>query len=97
MNHLKDIAIIGVIIAFQTFAGYRENKYLGAILPLAFLAAVGVFLYRGALGFNFKDIVMPFVGLFVLIMLYEGGKESRKSKINKELEKMKAKDISKRK
>ena len=43
MNHLMDIAIIGVIIAFQTLAGYRENKYLGAILPLAFLAAVGVF------------------------------------------------------
>ena len=24
MNHLMDIAIIGVIIAFQTLAGYRE-------------------------------------------------------------------------
>lgn len=88
---------MGLLSHFRHLRAIEKNKYLGALLPLAFMAAVGVFLYRGALGFNFKDIVMPFVGLFVLIMLYQGGKESRKSKINKELEKMKAKDISKRK
>ena len=88
---------MGLLSHFRHLRAIEKNKYLGALLALAFMAAVGVFLYRGALGFNFKDIVMPFVGLFVLIMLYQGGKESRKSKINKELEKMKAKDISKRK
>ncbi|XOW24414.1 hypothetical protein QK911_09450 [Lactococcus lactis] len=50
-----------------------------------------------ALGFNLKDIIMPFLGFFVLVMIYEGGKETKKNKIKKELEKMKAKDISKKK
>lgn len=39
---------------------------------------------------------MPFVGLIALICMYEGGKESKKKKLAKELEKMKAKDILKR-
>ena len=40
---------------------------------------------------------MPFLGFFVLVMIYEGGKETKKNKIKKELEKMKAKDISNKK
>lgn len=36
---------------------------------------------------------MPIVGLITLICIYEGGKESKKKKTIKEMEKMKAKDI----
>ncbi|KGF77094.1 hypothetical protein Llab_1101 [Lactococcus lactis] len=37
---------------------------------------------------------MPFFGPLILALTYDGGKRSRKDKIKKELEKMKAKDIS---
>lgn len=97
MDNLIEILIIIAVIAIQTFSGYIGNKYLGSILPIIFLGFVGFFLYKGALGFNFKDIIMPFLGFFVLVMIYEGGKEIKKNKIKKELEKMKAKDISNKK
>lgn len=35
---------------------------------------------------------MPFIGLFALLGIYESANQSRKSKIKKEMEKMKAKD-----
>lgn len=47
------------------------------------------------LGLNFKDVLMPFIGEIALIGAYTSGEESRKKKMNKELERMKAKDISK--
>ena len=37
---------------------------------------------------------MPFIGTFTLLMIYQGGKEAKQNKIKKELDKMKAKDIS---
>lgn len=96
MDNFIELLIIVAVIAIQTFCGYIGNKYLGSILPIIFLGFVGFFLYKGTLGFNFKDIIMPFLGLLTLVMIYEGGKETKKSKIKKELEKMKAKDISKK-
>lgn len=93
MGNLIELLIIVVIIGFQTFSGYIGNKYLGSILPIIFLGFVGFFLFKGALGFNFKDIIMPFLGFFILVMIYEGGRETKKNKVKKELDKMKAKDI----
>lgn len=83
MGNLIEILIIIAVIAIQTFSGYIGNKYLGSILPIIFLGFVGFFLYKGALGFNFKDIIMPLLGFFVLVMIYEGGKETKKNKIKK--------------
>ncbi|MDT2861308.1 hypothetical protein [Lactococcus lactis] len=94
MDNLIGILIVIAIIAFQTFCGYIGNRYLGMILPLIFIGFVIFFFFKGTLGFNFKDIVMPFFGPLILALTYDGGKRSRKDKIKKELEKMKAKDIS---
>ena len=93
MDNLIELLIIIAVIAFQSLSGYIGNKYLGSILPIAFLCFVSFLLFKGTLGFNFKDVTMPFIGFIVLIGIYEGGRESKKKKIKKELDKMKAKDI----
>lgn len=96
MSNLITILGIVAVIAFQDFSGRIGNRYLGAILPIVFAGFVFFFLFTGELGLNFKDILMPFIGEIALIGAYTSGEESRKKKMNKELERMKAKDISKK-
>lgn len=96
MSNLITILGIVAVIAFQDFSGRIGNRYLGAILPIVFAGFVLFFLFTGKLGLNFKDVLMPFIGEIALIGAYTSGEESRKKKMNKELERMKAKDISKK-
>lgn len=93
MSNLVEVLIMIVVIGFQTFCGYIRNKYLGSILPVIFLSFIVFFLFKGALAFNFKDIILPLIGTLALLMIYQGGKEAKQNKVKKELEKMKAKDI----
>lgn len=97
MDNLLELLLVVAIIVFQTFCGYIGNKYLGMILPLMFIELVLFFLLQGALGFNFKDIIMPFFGPLILFLIYDGGKQTRKKKIKKELDKIRAKDITQNK
>jgi hypothetical protein len=92
MDNVIEIIVIVGVIGFQTFSGYIGNKYLGAVLPIAFSGLVLYFAISGILSFSFRDILMPILGLGTLIAIYEGGKESKKKKIEKEIEKMKVKD-----
>lgn len=97
MSNLAEVVIVIVIVVaiiLQTLCGYIGNKYLGTILPLCFLGLVGVFLFKGVLGFNFRDITMPLLIFIFLLARYEAGKKSKTKRIKRELEKMKAKDIS---
>lgn len=96
MNNILELLLIVFVIAFQTLSGYLGKKYLGAILPVIFSGLVVYIVISGHSDLSFKNILMPFVGLIALICMYEGGKESKKKKLAKELEKMKAKDILKR-
>ncbi len=96
MNNSLELLLIVFVIAFQTFAGYLGKIYLGVILPIILGGLVIYFIINNQLTFSFKDIVLPIVGLTALIGLYEGGKESKKKKLAKELEKMKAKDLLKK-
>ncbi|KXT59256.1 hypothetical protein [Lactococcus sp. DD01] len=96
MSNLINIIIIITVISVQTIFGKLGNRYLGAILPLAFAGAVLYFLFTGKLEFSFQDIVMPFIGEITLIGIYAVAEDSRKSKLKKQLDKMKAKDISKK-
>ncbi|NTK33096.1 hypothetical protein HQ655_13225 [Enterococcus faecium] len=92
MSNILEIGIVIAVIGIQTFSGYLGNKYLGAILPIIFSGIVVFLFVRGNLSFSFSDILMPFIGLITLIGSYESANQSRKSKIKKEMEKMKAKD-----
>jgi NhaP-type Na+/H+ or K+/H+ antiporter len=93
MNNLMEILIIGGVIAFQTVSGYMGNKYMGAILPVVFSGLVIYIIVAGHLNLSFRNVLMPIIGFVTLICIYEGGKESKKKKTIKEMEKMKAKDI----
>ncbi|EGO8836903.1 hypothetical protein D7L35_13640 [Enterococcus faecalis] len=93
MNNLIEVLIVIGIIAFQTLSGYIGNKYMGAILPLIFSGLVIYIIVAGDLNLSLKNVLMPIIGLVALICIYEGGKESKKKKTVKEMEKMKAKDI----
>ncbi|MBU7456434.1 hypothetical protein [Leuconostoc fallax] len=95
MDRLLEILIFAGIIAFQTFAGYIDNKYMGVILPVIFTGIVGFLAIAGQLSFSMRDVTMPILGLFTLLGIYASGKESKKKKIQKELDKMKAQDIIK--
>ncbi|KAA9179866.1 hypothetical protein F6X86_03710 [Enterococcus durans] len=96
MTNILELLLIVFVIAFQTLSGYLGKKYLGAILPVIFSGLVVYIVISGHWNLSLKNILIPFVGLIALICMYEGGKESKKKKLTKELEKMKAKDILKR-
>ncbi|EMF0277258.1 hypothetical protein KI095_001998 [Enterococcus hirae] len=93
MNNIIQLLFIAGVIGFQTLSGYIGNKYMGAILPAIFSGLVVFIVLTGHLNLTFRNILMPIVGLITLICIYEGGKESKKKKTIKEMEKMKAKDI----
>lgn len=94
MSNLIEIAVIIAVIGWQHFTGYLKNKYLGALLPIIFTATVLFFLFKGQLHLNFSDIVMPIFGLVVLLGMYTDGSHSKEKKVQRELEKMKATDLS---
>ena len=88
---IKILLIVGINF-FQTWFGYLENKILGAILPVTSIILYIYLLVNGYLSFGFITIIMPFIGLFALISLWETGKKTKKDKQKKEIDKMKAKD-----
>ncbi|WP_010006991.1 hypothetical protein [Leuconostoc fallax] len=83
MDRLLEILIFAGIIAFQTFAGYIDNKYMGVILPVIFTGIVGFLAIAGQLSFSMRDVTMPILGLFTLLGIYASGKESKKKKFKK--------------
>lgn len=83
MNNGLEILLVVGVIAFQTFAGYIGNKYIGAVLPIIFSGLVIYLAVTGHLDFSFRSILMPILGIGTLIGIYEGGKESKKKRIAK--------------
>lgn len=75
---IKILLIVGIIF-FQTWFGYLENKILGAILPVTSIILYIYLLVNGYLSFGFITIIMPFIGLFALISLWETGKKLKKT------------------
>ena len=97
MVNLLESVLVVASIACQTFCGYIGNKYLVMRLQLTCIGFVLFCLSQGAIGFKFKDIRMPFFGPLILAFIYDGGKQNRKKKIKKELDKKKEKDITQNK
>ena len=96
MSSFLLILFIVALIAFQSFAGYKQNKYLGAIIPVVFCAIVLYLMVMTDYHWNFRNIVMPMIGLVSFIGIYNAGSESKKKKLQQELDKMKAKDSMKK-
>ena len=70
-----------------------SNIIWQVITPLIFSGLVIYIILSGNLNLSVRNVLMPIIGLVALICIYEGGKESKKKKTIKEMEKMKAKDI----
>lgn len=89
---MLELVLIVLVIALQTTFGYLENKKLGAILPVLSILLFVYLFVSGVIEFSVIDILLPLVGLFALVSLWENGRKSKYEKRKKELEKMKAKD-----
>lgn len=59
-----------IVIAVQSFAGYRHNKYLGLVLPILFIGSIVYLTLTGRYVLNLSNILMPIVVLIVLIGVY---------------------------
>ncbi|MQW23958.1 MULTISPECIES: hypothetical protein [unclassified Lactococcus] len=94
MTDILIILIIVAVICFQTFAGYKNKKILGSVLPLVYIGLVIFFLFKGLLTWSIRDVTFSILGPLLLMSIYSGGKEAHNKKQKKEIEKMKAKDIS---
>lgn len=89
------ISIVIVLVSLgclQYYFGYKDYKKLGIILPVIFIGLVIFFIIKGTMTFSVRDILMPILGLFVLIGVWDTGYQKKQKAINKELDKMKAKD-----
>lgn len=95
MTNLIIIFVIIICIAIQSLAGYYNKKIIGLILPLMLLIFVVFLFFTGNLKFSFSDIMIPLLGIFALLYLYENGSKQSKKKIEREIEITKAKDIKK--
>lgn len=88
------ISFIGLVTlgCLQYYFGYRAYKKLGMILPIIFIGLVIFFIIKGTMTFSVRDILMPLLGLFILAGVWDKGYEKKQKAINKQLDKMKAKD-----
>lgn len=87
-------SFIGLVTlgCLQYYFGYRDYKKLGMILPVMFIGLVIYFIIKGTMNFSVRDILMPLLVLFMLAGVWSNGYEKKQKAINKELDKMKAKD-----
>ena len=87
-------SFIGLVTlgCLQYYFGYRDYKKLGMILPVIFIGLVIYFIIKGTMTFSVRDILMPLLVLFTLAGVWKKKKKKKQKAINKELDKMKAKD-----
>ena len=87
------IAILAIAAyGLQYYFGYKEYKILGFLFPVAFIGLVFIFILRGVMEFSIRDILMPFLVVFTLAGVWSNGQEKKQKAVQKELDKMKAKD-----
>lgn len=73
MQILIEILIVLLAAGFQWFCGWKQNKFLGAILPIIAVIIILFLLFKGQLSFTLHDILTPFLLIGGLITLYEDG------------------------
>lgn len=80
---LSTLVIAAVVIAVfggQYLLGRLGTpKWTAAFIPVAFIGAVIFFAVNGTLN-SFRDYLMPAIGFFALLVLWEAGAQRRKKK-----------------
>ncbi|WP_258026516.1 hypothetical protein [Staphylococcus intermedius] len=80
------------MLAIQYFLSSSTNKYLGLIIPIVFSGFVIFMLVTDRLGI-ITSLVLLVLGLIFLLEQWYKGQKNNKRKMNKELTKMKSKDL----
>ncbi|PCF84084.1 hypothetical protein B4W75_12630 [Staphylococcus intermedius] len=92
MNEIITIVILIIMLAIQYFLSSSTNKYLGLIIPIVFSGFVIFMLVTDRLGI-ITSLVLLVLGLIFLLEQWYKGQKNNKRKMNKELTKMKSKDL----
>lgn len=94
MKYILYITIVIVLSAGQYFLSSRKSAVLGGVIPLLVIPFTVWVIKIRSLPINF-DTLFPFIGLLiVLCSIWAEAREHLKKKQKRELEKIKAKDIS---
>lgn len=92
MNEIITIVILIIMLAIQYYLSSSTNKYLGLIVPIVFSGFVIFMLVTDRLGI-ITSLVLLVLGLIFLLEQWYKGQKNNKRKMNKELTKMKSKDL----
>lgn len=92
MYELLSILILIVMFGIQYFLSTRSNKFLGAIIPMLFVIFVTFMYFNNNLG-PITSIVLLALGLIALIEQWYKGNNQKKLNADKEMVKMKGKDL----
>lgn len=92
MYELLSILILIIMFGLQYFLSTRSNKFLGAIIPIIFIIFVAFMYFSNNLGL-ITSIVLLALGLILLIEQWYKGNKQKKVKYDKEMVKMKGKDL----
>lgn len=92
MYELLSILILIVMFGVQYFLSTRSNKFLGAIIPILFVIFVTFMYFNNNLG-PITSIVLLVLGLILLFEQWYKGNKQKKVNSDKEMVKMKGKDL----
>ncbi|MED4718731.1 hypothetical protein [Bacillus badius] len=87
------VFIIAGVLAIQFFFSTRNNGYLGAILPVAYIVFLTWMLVTNRVESTIGYILYLLIGLLFLIAEWNGGRKYLREKRKKELDKMKTRDM----
>ncbi|MCA2504001.1 hypothetical protein [Staphylococcus xylosus] len=92
MSEILSILILIVMFGIQYALSTNSNKFLGAIIPVLFVIFVGFMYFNDKLG-PITSIVLLILGLIALLEQWYKGNKQKKVNSNKEMVKMKGKDL----
>lgn len=87
------VFIIAGILAVQFFFSTRNNIYLGAILPVAYIVFLTWLFVTNRIESTIGFILYLLLGMLFLCVEWNGGRKYLREKRKKELDKMKTPDM----
>ncbi|RNC97623.1 hypothetical protein [Lysinibacillus halotolerans] len=94
MNDWYRLGIIVLVFAVQHFLSTRNERYLGSIIPIGYLAFILYVYTTDIVDWSILKLALYFIlGEAFLIGYWISGRKIVANKTQKELEKMKAREI----
>ncbi|RDW16166.1 hypothetical protein [Oceanobacillus chungangensis] len=93
MNEIVSILLIVATLALQYLLSSRNNVYLGAIVPILFVAGLTWMLITDRIESILAYVLFLIVGLVFLLQQWSHGRNTLRKNRQRELDKMKTHDI----